>query len=157
MRPSARPSIHISTIPPLDLDLPHGKNAWILCGDCHRWAEAHRGLVQVHSADDVPCEGSRQHLIFDLTPVQHAKRRTAALAVKRQAAEKLAGRTTAVRASVRTATAVRTLAYPAIVPAVSQMVTGRKRAAVGAQTSGWTVAQSATWTWNNRTRAGLAA
>lgn len=80
MRASACPSLAISTLSPLHLDLHEGKNAWIVCPDegCGRWVEVHRGLVQVHRIDGARCEGSRRHVTFDLSPAQHALRYAAA-------------------------------------------------------------------------------
>lgn len=80
MLASARPSLAISTLSPLHLDLHEGKNAWIVCPEpgCGRWVEVHRGLVQVHRIDGVRCEGSKCHVIFDLSPAQHARRYAAA-------------------------------------------------------------------------------
>ena len=80
MLATARPSLAISTLSPLHLDLHEGKNAWIVCPDkgCGRWVEVHRGLVAVHRIDGVRCEGSRRHVTFDLSPAQHARRYAAA-------------------------------------------------------------------------------
>lgn len=80
MLATARPSLAISTLSSLHLDLHEGKNAWIVCPDegCGRWVEVHRGLVQVHRIDGVRCEGSRRHVTFDLSPAQHARRYAAA-------------------------------------------------------------------------------
>jgi hypothetical protein len=71
-----RPSILLSTLPALAVDLCEGKNASIVCRDCKRWVEVNRGLVQVHRVDGVRCVGSRQHVIVDLTPARHQRRRT---------------------------------------------------------------------------------
>lgn len=80
MLATAQPSLAISTLSPLHLDLHEGKNAWIVCPDegCGRWVEVHRGLVAVHRIDGVRCEGSRRHVTFDLSPAQHARRYAAA-------------------------------------------------------------------------------
>ena len=80
MRPSARPSLAISTLSPLHLDLHEGKNAWIVCPDegCGMWVEVHRGLVSVHRIEGVRCAGSKRHVSFDLSPAQHARRYAAA-------------------------------------------------------------------------------
>lgn len=76
MLATARPSLAISTLSPLHLDLHEGKNAWIVCPDpgCGRWIEVHRGLVAVHRIDGVRCKGSKRHVTFDLSPAQHARR-----------------------------------------------------------------------------------
>jgi hypothetical protein len=140
MRSNGLPSIRISTLPVLNLDLHEGKNAWILCAEdgCGRWVEVHRGLVQVHRTEGVACRGSRQHLIFDLTPGQYATARTTALHAKRLVAAKASR---LVDASTRRATAVRTLVYPPLAPAVAYL--GRDRTASPAQTAGWSRAQAA--------------
>ena len=80
MLATARPSLAISTLSPLHLDLHAGKNAWIVCPDtgCGRWVEVHRGLGQVHRIDGVRCKGSKRHVTFDLSPAQHARRHAAA-------------------------------------------------------------------------------
>lgn len=80
MLASARPSLAISTLSPLHLDLHEGKNAWIVCPDegCGQWVEVHRGLIQVHRREGVRCAGSKRHVTFDLSPAQHARRYAAA-------------------------------------------------------------------------------
>jgi hypothetical protein len=80
MRATDRPSLAISTLSPLHLDLHEGKNAWIVCPDegCGQWVEVHRGLVQVHRHEGVRCAGSKRHVAFDLSPAQHARRYAAA-------------------------------------------------------------------------------
>jgi hypothetical protein len=76
-----RPSIRISSLNPLHLDLTEDKNVWILCADCGQWADVQHGLVRVHLAKNARCTGSKQRLIFDLTLAQHAARRNRTLAV----------------------------------------------------------------------------
>jgi hypothetical protein len=80
VRASTRPSLAISTLSPLHLDLHEGKNAWIVCPDegCGSWVEVHRGVVQVHRRSGVRCCGSKRHVEFDLSPAQHARRYAAA-------------------------------------------------------------------------------
>jgi hypothetical protein len=73
-----RPSILLSGLPALAVDLCEGKNTSIVCRDCKRWVEINRGLVQVHRVNGVRCDGSRQHVVFDLTPARHERRRNAA-------------------------------------------------------------------------------
>jgi hypothetical protein len=76
-RTNGRPALAISTLPPLDLDLPAIGSAWLVCPDCNQWVEVVRGLVQVHKPAGRRCDGSAQRLAFDLTPAQHAARRVA--------------------------------------------------------------------------------
>ena len=79
MLSNGRQSIRISTLPALHVDLCDGAHAWIKCGDCEHWVEVRRSLVQVHRPAGGPrCAGSRQRLVFDLTPAQHARRCAAA-------------------------------------------------------------------------------
>jgi len=77
-RSNGRPALAISTLPPLDLDLPAAGSAWLICPDCTHTVEVIRGLVQTHKPDGRRCMGSAQVLDFDLTPAQHAARRIAA-------------------------------------------------------------------------------
>ena len=76
-RTNGRPALAISSLPPLDLDLPAIGSAWLVCPDCNQWVEVVRGLVQVHKPTGRRCAGSAQRLAFDLTPAQHAARRVA--------------------------------------------------------------------------------
>lgn len=75
-RTNGRPALPISTLSALDLDLPATGSAWLVCPDCKHWVEAVRGLVATHKPDGRRCSGSAQLLDFDLTPAQHATRRT---------------------------------------------------------------------------------
>jgi hypothetical protein len=77
-RTNGRPSLLISALNPLDLDLPTSGNAWVSCPECTHTVEVDRGLVQTHRIDGIRCQGSAQHVIFDLTAQQHATRRIAA-------------------------------------------------------------------------------
>lgn len=77
-RTNGRAPLPISSLNPLDLDLPQSGNAWLTCPDCTRSVEVVRGLVQSHKVDDRRCAGSAQRVVFDLTAQQHATRRTAA-------------------------------------------------------------------------------
>jgi hypothetical protein len=77
-RTNGRPPLPISTLPPLDLDLPATGSAWLICPDCTHLVEVIRGLVCTHKPDGRRCAGSAQKLDFDLTPAQHAARRIAA-------------------------------------------------------------------------------
>lgn len=97
-RTNGRPALAISTLPPLDLDLPAIGSAWLVCPDCNQWVEVVRGLVQAHKPAGYRCAGSAQRLVFDLTPARHAARRVAVRA-------ELGARTTPPR-TVRTARAV---------------------------------------------------
>jgi hypothetical protein len=76
-RTNGRPALAISTLPPLDLDLPATGSAWLVCPDCRNWVEVVRGLVTTHKPGGRRCDGSAQLLGFDLTPAQHASRRVA--------------------------------------------------------------------------------
>jgi hypothetical protein len=76
-RTNGRPALAISTLPPLDLDLPAIGSAWLVCPDCDHWVEVVRGLVTTHTPGGRRCDGSAQRLVFDLTPAQHASRRVA--------------------------------------------------------------------------------
>ena len=82
-RTNGRPALAISTLPPLDLDLPAIGSAWLVCPDCNQWVEVVRGLVQAHKPAGHRCAGSAQRLVFDLTPAQHASRRVAVRAQSR--------------------------------------------------------------------------
>jgi hypothetical protein len=96
-RTNGRPALAISTLSPLDLDLPAIGSAWLVCPDCNQWVEVVRGLVQVHKPAGQRCAGSAQRLDFDLTPAQHVARR---IVVRAQSHPRSSGPT------VRTARAV---------------------------------------------------
>lgn len=76
-RTNGRAALAISTLPPLNLDLPAIGSAWLVCPDCNQWVEVVRGLVQAHKPAGNRCAGSAQRLVFDLTPARHAARRVA--------------------------------------------------------------------------------
>jgi hypothetical protein len=84
-RTNGRPPLAISTLNPLDVDLPESGNAWLTCLDCGLSVEVNRGLVQTHKANGYRCAGSAQVILFDLTAAQHAARRTAARHARRDA------------------------------------------------------------------------
>lgn len=91
MLSNGRPSIRISTLPTMSVDLGEGRHAWIKCRTCTRWVEVARGLVQVHRPNgEARCAGSRQHIIIDLTPEQHRRRTVAARHALRVAGRELA-------------------------------------------------------------------
>ena len=91
MLSNGRPSIRISTLPTMSVDLCEGRHAWIKCRTCKRWVEIARGLVQVHRPDGkTRCAGSRQHIVIDLTPEQHRRRTVAARHAVRAADRELA-------------------------------------------------------------------
>lgn len=77
-RVNSRPALAISTLPPLDLDLPATGSAWLTCPDCKNTVEVVRGLIQTHKPNGRRCDASAWRLEFDLTPAQHAARRIAA-------------------------------------------------------------------------------
>lgn len=77
-RRNSRPDLAISTLHPLDLDLPATGSAWIVCPDCTNTVEVVRGLIQTHKPNGRRCDASNWRLEFDLTPAQHAARRIAA-------------------------------------------------------------------------------
>lgn len=77
-RVNSRPALAISTLRPLDLDLPAVGSAWLTCPDCKNTVEVVRGLIQTHKPNGRRCDASNWKLEFDLTPAQHAARRIAA-------------------------------------------------------------------------------
>ena len=106
-----RPSILLSALPALAVDLCDGKKTSIVCRDCRRWVEVNRGLVQVHRVDGVRCEGSKQHVIFDLTPARHERRRIVAQRISHQVRiERAAGAITYAQSHVPVAPAVHQIA-----------------------------------------------
>jgi hypothetical protein len=74
-RTNGRPALAISSLAPLNLELPESGNAWMVCPDCRHWCEVARKLVQTHKVNGTRCPGSAQLLRFDLTPARHAARR----------------------------------------------------------------------------------
>lgn len=91
MLSNGRPSIRISTLPTMSVDLGEGAHAWIKCRTCKHWVEVVRGLVQVHRPDgEARCVGSRQHIVIDMTPEQHRRRTVAARHAVRTAGRELA-------------------------------------------------------------------
>jgi hypothetical protein len=76
-RTNGRPALTISSLSPLDLELPESGHAWLVCPDCRHWCEVARKLVQTHKVNGTRCPGSAQLLSFDLTPARHAARRRA--------------------------------------------------------------------------------
>ncbi|HEV2343475.1 MAG TPA: hypothetical protein VGS97_05225 [Actinocrinis sp.] len=93
-RVNSRPALPISTLPPLDLDLPATGSAWLTCPDCKNTVEVIRGLVQTHKPNGRRCEASHWKLEFDLTPAQHAARRIAAREVMRPENQRYLSHTT---------------------------------------------------------------
>jgi len=94
-RRNSRPALAISTLPPLDLDLPATGSAWIVCPDCTNTVEVIRGLIQTHKPDGRRCDASAWRLEFDLTPAQHAARRIAAREAMRPENQRYISRTAA--------------------------------------------------------------
>jgi hypothetical protein len=73
-------------------------------------------LVAVHRHQGKRCVGSKRHIIFDLTPAQHAKARDAAVRARRRESAVKPAHITAPR--LRRQTAVRALSYPPVAPTV---------------------------------------
>jgi hypothetical protein len=75
-RTNGRPALALSSLPPLDLELPESGRVWLVCPDCRHWCEVpKRKTVQTHKVNGTRCPGSAQLLNFDLTPARHAARR----------------------------------------------------------------------------------
>jgi hypothetical protein len=125
MRPSSRPSLPVSELPVLDLDLSTDGKALVVCRDCGCWIRVRRGLVMAHNSIDADrrCPGSAQHLVFDMTAREWASAHAAALNVHRQAVRTAPSRL--IHPAGRRATAVHTLVYPPIAPAVHQIAARR--------------------------------
>lgn len=136
MRPSSNPSIALSTLDPLDIKLPEGTRAQIVCPVCGTFQEVKRGLVRTHHPIEgkPACAGSRQHLIFDVSPAQWAEAHRAAIVAQRRiraavhAKALRADEIATVSASrhaidqrVRRATAVHSLRYPPVAPPVHRI------------------------------------
>jgi hypothetical protein len=112
MRPSSRPSLRVSELPVLDVDLSIDGKALVICRDCGRWIRVRRGLVMTHSrTDDERCSGSAQHLLFDLTASQWADACATALNARRQAVRTAPSRL--IHPTSRRATPVSPVRYPA--------------------------------------------
>lgn len=127
VKSNGRPTLTISSLPVLRVQLHGGRNASLVCPSCGTWQIARGGLVQVHAQDGNKqtrgnidrCPGSGQHLTFDVTEAQHAKARAAEVrARRRQVALKPAH---IAAPQHRRPTAVRTLVYPPTAPAVQQI------------------------------------
>lgn len=136
MRSNGHPSLAISTLSPLHLDLHEGKNAWIVCPEhgCGRWVEVHRGLVQVHRRDGVRCAGSRRHVTFDLSPAQHERRhalarRATVCALRKGAPVDLVARATPAQTRAALEAAWRQVARIPVAPAPHQIAARRTLAA----------------------------
>ena len=123
MRPDSNPSIALSTLNPLDIRLPEGARAHIVCPVCGGLQEVKRGLVRTHRLIEggPACGGSAQHLIFDITPAQWAKAHRAALQPLRR--PRVSASRHAIDPRIRRATAVHALSYPPVAPPVHRIAT----------------------------------
>lgn len=104
-RSNGRPALALSTLAPLDLDLPATGNPWLVCVDCLTWVEVIKNMAQAHKdRTGARCPGSAQLLDFDLTHTQHASRRITA----RAAIQYRERRTARIAAAVAESTTPRT-------------------------------------------------
>lgn len=128
MRPSTNPSIPLSTLDPLDIRLPEGARAQIVCPACGEFQEVKRGLVFTHRAAEggPACSGSRRHVIFDMTPAQWALAQRAALQPKPRPRVRLTRH--AIDPRTRRATTVHALVYPPVAPPVHRIAALRATA-----------------------------
>jgi hypothetical protein len=143
MRPNSSPSIPLSTLHPLDVKLSEGARAQIVCAVCGTFQEVKRGLVTTHHPikGKPECSGSRQHLIFDVTPAQWATTHRAAVADQRRTSAALheASRLTeqrtieaasrhAIDPRARRGSAARVLVFPPVAPPVYRIAALRAAA-----------------------------
>jgi hypothetical protein len=159
VRSNRRPTINISSLPPLDVDL-RDHTARLTCPDCGRYVKIERGLAAYHERESWTrnergalaskrshCPGTRQHYTFDLTVKQHAAARAAALKARRAAEAKAVsraahrtrppGQVTVVHDAARHATPVYgtgSVAHPPVMP---------RREAKPSQVAGWSGQESA--------------
>lgn len=138
MKAKPGPSIRISELPPGDVDLVEGRSARIICPTCGRWSKVKRGLVEGHAVLGTTdrCDGTAQHVLFDLTPRQFARTRSLAaetLRVQRYQEAK----STAVDPACRSAHTPHGVHYQPILPPVYKMA-DRDAAPARCQVEGWT-------------------
>lgn len=77
MRPSLRPALRASRMPPPSLDLTRGARWAIRCPDCHQWWSLRRSAVTRHEDDASAsgwCPGSHRRVDVDLTPDEWRRR-----------------------------------------------------------------------------------
>ncbi|MFI7359470.1 hypothetical protein ACIBTP_36745 [Streptomyces avidinii] len=114
MRPSSRPALLLSKIPPHHINLTEGESRTAVCPDCETWHPIQRRMIKTHHLErtgrgaggEAPrCPGSARRIEFDITIEQWGEALLAAEA------------TAAARRSKR----MIRKAQPQPLPAVSQM------------------------------------
>ncbi|RPK78173.1 hypothetical protein [Streptomyces sp. ADI98-10] len=85
MRPSRRPALKASEIPPQNLNLREGERQSIVCPDCDSWHPLYRKMIKTHHLDRevrggrAPrCPGSAQLIDMDISVEQWGERMLAA-------------------------------------------------------------------------------
>ncbi|MCT6782059.1 hypothetical protein LXH09_36130 [Streptomyces sp. CS7] len=85
MRPSRRPALKASEIPPQNLNLREGERQSIVCPDCDTWHPLYRKMIKTHHLDRevrggrAPrCPGSAQLIDMDISVEQWGERMLAA-------------------------------------------------------------------------------
>ncbi|MFF9251759.1 hypothetical protein [Streptomyces globisporus] len=85
MRPSHRPALKASEIPPQNLNLREGERQSIVCPDCDTWHPLYRKMIKTHHLDRevrsgrAPrCPGSAQLIDMDISVEQWGERMLAA-------------------------------------------------------------------------------
>lgn len=125
MKAKPGPSLRISEFSPSDVDLVEGRSARIICPTCGRWSKVKRGLVEGHAAlgTEDRCDGTAQHIVFDLTPRQFARSRTT-MAEARRIQRYEAAKQSAIDPEVRRSTAVHGVHYAPVVVPLHKMAAG---------------------------------
>ena len=129
MKAKPGPSLRISELPPGDVDLVEGRAARIICPTCGRWSKVKRGLVEGHAAlgTEARCTGTAQHILFDLTPRQFARDRSA-MAEARRVQRYEAAKQSAIDPEARRRSAVHGVYYAPVVVPLHQMAALATRA-----------------------------
>ncbi|WP_371628107.1 hypothetical protein OG245_37440 (plasmid) [Streptomyces sp. NBC_01116] len=85
MRPSRRPALKASEIPPQNLNLREGERQSIVCPDCDSWHPLYRKMIKTHHLDREVCggraprcPGSAQLIDMDISVEQWGERMLAA-------------------------------------------------------------------------------
>ncbi|MGW7029174.1 hypothetical protein ACWGFX_18575 [Streptomyces xanthophaeus] len=114
MRPSSRPALLLSKIPPHHINLADGEHRTAVCPDCETWHPIQRRMIKTHHLErtgrgvggEAPrCPGSARRIEFDITIEQWGEALVAAEAT----------------ATSRRSKRLIRKAQPQPVPAVSQM------------------------------------
>jgi hypothetical protein len=131
------PSLRISELPPGDIDLVEGRSARIICQACGRWSKVKRGLVEGHAAlgTTARCDGTAQHVIFDLTPRQFARTRSL-VAETRRVQRYAQAKSAAIDPAVRRSTTAHGVHYKPVVTPLHKMQ-ARDTAPQRSQLEGW--------------------